>query len=393
MKVLFASLHSPFHELGSRFYGGAERSLRLIGKELAHRGHDVHYLTSGKESNDPEMVDGIKVHGFKQHYLPLLHKGLPPLSKLNRAIISHHNRKVLRKIIRENGIEIVHFYDPLSIGGDLIRVCSELNVPMVMRIGGKPWEKDLEKEGISHDELFLRMKKIDHFISNCRYLGGLFKEIYREKTGFEPSISVFDIGMDMKIEEFDPGEKNLIISIATFKEYQKRQDILIRAVGRIKEKGREIRLVLIGDGPNLDKMKDLARELSLEKEVEFLGRRDHKVKFDNLNRASVLVHAAEYEGVSKTLIEAMALSKPMIASDVGGIREYIIDGKTGILARNDPEDFAEKICSLLDDGSLQKELGENAKRFFEDHCDPRKNIERYERTFSEIIGGKGKYVE
>jgi len=64
-----------------------------------------------------------------------------------------------------------------------------------MRIGGKPWEKGFSDMSVSEAELFKRLKKVDHFIANCHYLGDLFAKIFTNKTGNSPSLSVFDIGV------------------------------------------------------------------------------------------------------------------------------------------------------------------------------------------------------
>ncbi len=383
LNILLVSSNPPFEELGPRVYGGAERSLRIIGEQLSKKGHNIYYLTTSKLIMGKKTIDGISVFGIFYPYIPYFHNYFKIVKNFNLYIENFFNQRIIKKIIKKNEIQIVHLYSPFSLGYDVIDIANKMNIPVILRIAGKPW--NVVKGKKIKEELFIEtLKKIKYFLPNCLYLKDEFIKYYNKNIGHIESIEVMDIGV--YIEDLNNiSSDNYLVNASNFKKYQKRQDILVESISVLKKNGYEKKLLLIGMGNNQEKIRKKIENMNLKNNVLLLGRLSHKKSIEMVRYCEIFVHASEYEGVSKTILEAMMLSKPIIASKAPGINEYIINGKTGILVENSPEKFAEKIIYLSENKNLGHTLGKNARNYVNKKYNPRNNVVHYERLFKDII--------
>lgn len=140
----------------------------------------------------------------------------------------------------------------------------------------------------------------------------------------------------------------------------KNHEGLLRAWARVSARHPDATLLLAGDGPERLSISALGRELGLTSSLRILGER-HDVP-DLLEASAVHVLASHSEGLSLTLLEAAAAGRPNIATDVGGNREVVHDGTTGILVPPGAEDdLAKALDSVLGDPDLRARLGRAAK--------------------------------
>ena len=163
----------------------------------------------------------------------------------------------------------------------------------------------------------------------------------------------------------------------------KGHDITIRAVARLRESGRDVRLRIVGGGPYMDSLRSLADQLRLEGAVEFSGSVSENEVMAFLGTADAFVLASRFEALGVAYMEAMALGLPTIATDAGGAGEIIITGHDGLLVPpEDDERLATAIASLMDDSELRRRLGKNARRTIVERFDSRIGAATlYERLF------------
>ncbi len=146
------------------------------------------------------------------------------------------------------------------------------------------------------------------------------------------------------------------------------------------ESPHKFRLAIVGDGDERLPLESLSRALGLGTTIEFLGER--KDIAQQLANASMFVLPSVTEGVSLTLLEAMARGLPVIATRVGGNPEVVVDGQTGfIVPAQDPSEMAVAIVRLYQDPALGKDMGWLGRRRVEQHFSIQKMVQEYEQQY------------
>jgi|GEM_PF-1491884 len=141
---------------------------------------------------------------------------------------------------------------------------------------------------------------------------------------------------------------------------------VIEAVPIILEKGNNIKVVFVGDGAYRQEYKKLAEDIGVKNKVLFLGARDNIEEL--LSIADVFCLSSTNEALSFAILEAMAEGVPVVATKVGGIPEVVVNQVTGLLIPpGNIQGLANSINHLLEDKSMSKKLGANAKKRIEEH--------------------------
>ena len=156
-------------------------------------------------------------------------------------------------------------------------------------------------------------------------------------------------------EEYGLPPEGPLVGVVARLEQEKGHPTLIDAWPRVLASFPAATLLMIGEGSRLDALTTQVRDLGLERSVIFTGRRDDVPEVTKSLDVAVLPSYREAQGL--TILEAMALSRPVVASNVGGIPEMIEDGRTGLLVRpHDPTALADAILRLLRDHPLADTL-------------------------------------
>ncbi len=144
----------------------------------------------------------------------------------------------------------------------------------------------------------------------------------------------------------------------------------------------EFRLEIAGDGPLMGDLVETAGALGLRDRVTFLGRVDDVPGL--LGRAGMLVLSSRLEGISLTLLEAMARGLPVVATRVGGNPEVVVDGETGrLVPAGSPADLAGAVVSLHRDPAAAVRMGVAGRGRAEAHFDVRRTLATYERFYEQ----------
>jgi glycosyltransferase involved in cell wall biosynthesis len=168
---------------------------------------------------------------------------------------------------------------------------------------------------------------------------------------------------------------------------EKNVETLLRAAALLVRRRPQFRLNIAGTGPCLEALKKLHGELGLGGVVTFLGEVADVPGL--LARSSMLVLPSWTEGISLTLLEAMARGLPAVATRVGGNGEVVADGTTGMLVpAGDADALAGAIERLHDDPALAQRLGVAGRRRVERHFDVRQMVAEYETLYRRAIDGR-----
>jgi glycosyltransferase involved in cell wall biosynthesis len=141
----------------------------------------------------------------------------------------------------------------------------------------------------------------------------------------------------------------------------KGQDVLLRAIARLKDRFPDTFFEFIGDGPCREDCERIANELGIADRCSFLGRLPHDEVLRRMASAAVSVVPSRSECFGLVNIESLAMGTPVIASNVGGIGEIFEDGEEGFLVPpDDPEQLADRLARVLSDPGLRQTMSEKA---------------------------------
>jgi colanic acid/amylovoran biosynthesis glycosyltransferase len=166
----------------------------------------------------------------------------------------------------------------------------------------------------------------------------------------------------------------------------KAQHVLVDAIASLVASGRDVRLRLVGDGPDRTSLERAVAEKGLAGRVAFEGWQNQDAVLDIYREADAFALASFAEGVPVVLMEAMAMEIPCVATRITGVPELIRDGVDGLLvAPSDADELARAIARLVDDPALGRELGRAGRRRVLERYDLEKNVARLATIFDERL--------
>lgn len=191
-------------------------------------------------------------------------------------------------------------------------------------------------------------------------------------------------GIDLQRFEYrGPAHEPLAISVSRLSP-EKDLATLIRAVWIVVKDCPRFRLKIVGEGPERPNLERLVAELGLQHAVEFAGEQ-HDIPAQ-LRQAAFFVSSSRTEGISLTLLEAMAVGLPVITTRVGGNPEIVLDGSTGRLVRSEsPDQLAGAILDLLDLPEAWPVMGELGRQRVEQHFNVKHTVRQYEALYLELL--------
>ena len=199
-------------------------------------------------------------------------------------------------------------------------------------------------------------------------------------------ISVIPNGVD--IDTFKPSSEedvNLIGWIGRFVP-EKGLDYLLEAFRIVSKLEPDIRLVLIGDGPLRPRIVKLANKYGLNNKIIITCEIPHEKISDILSRVSLFILPSIKEGMPVTLLEIMASGKPVVGSKISGIMDVINNGQNGLLVPSkNPQAIADAILLLLNDKSLRRRLGRNARQLMVEKYSWNSITNKVEKVYNETI--------
>jgi len=323
--------------------GGAEVHLQEILKRIAQKGHKITLLCSGFPGCEPkEEIDGISI----------IRRG----SRFNFNLVAPFALKTLLKqkrwdIVIED-INKIPFFSPLYHKLPLLVVIPHLFSDSVFK----------EINFVLGTYIYLSEKPISRIYKGFRFM--VISESTKEdlvKRGL-PADDIFVIhcGIDHTLYHPDPSVKKdtvpTVIYLGRLKKY-KSIDHLLSAFSRSLKKIPEAKLVVVGEGDFKGSLINLTSRLNMKDKVEFTGFVDKSEKVKRLQKAWVAVYPSLKEGWGLTNIEANACGTPVIASNVPGLKDSVLDGKTGLLFEyGNVQELSDYLTNILSDADYREKL-------------------------------------
>ena len=342
MKILVFNWQCIKNPLG----GGAEVHLQEVFQRIAAMGHEVVlYASMFPNAKKEETINGIKV--YRQGSRNLFNFYVP------FAYFFKFKKQKFDIVIDD--VNKIPFYTPLYVKEPL--------------------------QGVTH-HLFGKSIFLEVFFPVALYvylMERLVKPIYRNihwivgspstekelvEWGFpKEQVTVINYCVDHNIFRQTGVGKLPHPSIGYLGRLKKYKSVehLLHAAKIVREKIPDIKLYIVGDGDNRQNLETLTKELGITDNVIFTGFVSEKDKIEYLQKMHFVVNTSSKEGWGLTVVEANACGRTVIAANVQGLRDSVIDGKTGLLYEyGNVKELAEKIISLLSNPNKITELEKNA---------------------------------
>ncbi|MGI5880027.1 MAG: glycosyltransferase family 4 protein [Syntrophomonadaceae bacterium] len=360
--------------------GGAQNHVRDVARHLYSAGYDVQ-VAVGVEG---PLIDELESSGIVVHHIPALVREISPVKDFKAYL-------ELTGLVKRIQPDLITTHS--SKAGILGRlVCRRQNIPNVFTAHGWAFT-----EGISELKRWVytfversAAKWTDRIICVSEYDRKLALDY---SVAAEAKLIAVHNGIplleDVDLARPDKGDVVNIIMVARFSE-QKDHGLLLEAVPNINSRQR-FRVQLVGDGEKFDEMMTRAQQMGLEN-VEFLGNRSDVASL--LSQAHIFVLTSNWEGFPLTILEAMQAGLPVVASDVGGVREAVTEGTTGyLIPRGDVQTLTSRLQYLINEPGIRAQMGINARRIFEENFTLDKmmheTIAVYEKVLQDRVAGKG----
>jgi len=210
----------------------------------------------------------------------------------------------------------------------------------------------------------------------------------------EKEIHIIPFGVNC--EDFSPEKKTVrndgLINIGFVKHLLPTYgpEYLILAMNLVVKKRPNVRLLMAGKGDMLEELNNLVKSLELDNNVKFVGKIPHNEVPVFLANIDIFVMPSNYDSFGVAAIEAQAMEIPVVATNVGGIPEAIVDGETGILVEpRSPRKLADAIISLIDNPELRAEMGKNGRKYVMKYFLWKKNAKEMEAIYQSVVSFKG----
>lgn len=363
--------------------GGAQVHIRDLATHLLGRGHEVHVLGGG----DGPYAESLAERGVTVHRLERLARPLRPVADL--AALAE-----LRRVLGSVRPDLLSTHS--SKAGLLGRLAGRsLGIPTLFTAHGWAFT-----DGVSPKEAtFYRLAERAAAPLGPKIItvSGYDRELALEHR-VAPAAKLVavhngmpDVGPELRAAPARGPAK--LVMVARFQE-QKDHDTLFRALAPLR--GREWTLELIGDGPLEAGARAQVAQLGLEGRLRFLGARSDVA--ERLADASAFLLVSHWEGFPRSILEAMRAGLPVVASDVGGTREALVDGQTGFLVpRRDAGTLTDRLGRLLEHPNLRAKLGAAGRERFEANFTfghmLRNTLAVYDEVLSRRTAGVGRVAE
>ena len=363
-------------------YGGSGVVATELGLELAKRGHEVHFISYSMPFRLKHFQEHTVFHEVQVLNYPLFQ--YPPYTLALAAKQA--------EVADEVGLDILHahYAVPHAVCAYLarqvarskkLRVATTLHGTDITLVGADRSFHSLTRFGI---------ERSDGVTAVSEYLRRRTVEVFAPDRDIEVIPNFVDTarfapgrGVGCKRDWFALKGEKIIVHISNFRQ-TKRTPEIVSAFAAIRAQVPAV-LLMVGDGPDRTRCRDVAVELGVERKVRFLGQVDDVE--DVLCVADLFMLASENESFGLAALEAMSMGVPVVATTAEGLPELVQDGVTGHLVPvGDVGAMARRGIEILGDPARHGDLSAAARRTAVERYDVARVIPVYEKFYETIVG-------
>lgn len=360
--------------------GGSGVVATELGKMLAEKGHEIHFISSSLPFRLKKMYHNIFYHQVEVNQYSVFQ--YPPY---DIALASK-----MAEVVNREKLDLlhVHYAIPHAVCAILarqmsdhpLRIITTLHGTDITVLGYDPSLADVIKFGIEKSDLVTAVS--NSLIEQTYELINPNKTIETVYNFIDDRVYQKSDASHLKEEFMIKAEEKVIIHVSNFRQVKRVPDV-VKTFAKIAE-SLPAKLLLVGDGPEVGKVCNLVNKLGLHDRVLFLGKQDNLEELYSMSDLMLLL--SEKESFGLVILEAMACGVPCIGTNVGGIPEVIDDGNTGYICElGDIETIAAKSTALLSNPSLHQQFSEQAVMTVKSKFRAETIVRQYEQLYLKLL--------
>ncbi len=362
-------------------YGGSGIVGSELGQALAERGHNVHFISSVLPTRVTELGPRIHFHEVEMMSYPLFEHQPYDLALATK----------MATVARSEKLDLlhVHYAIPHSISAILAResIKQKRYVPVITTLHGT----DItlvgadrsylpitryglqQSDGVTAVSKFLKQATIETFD---------FDEIEVIPNFICPNHYTKTPDSELRKQLAPNGEK-LLVHVSNFRPVKRAGDC-IEILAKVREAGENVRLIMVGDGPEKSAIFYMAEKLGIAEHTSFVGKQANIA--DYLGASDIFLLPSELESFGLAALEAQACELPVIATRIGGIPDVVTDGETGFLSEiGDVEKMSSDALKLIRSEEMLKAFGKRGREMAVSRYGTEKIIPQYIAYYERIL--------
>ncbi|MDN3438860.1 N-acetyl-alpha-D-glucosaminyl L-malate synthase BshA [Planococcus sp. APC 3900] len=360
--------------------GGSGVIATELGKMLAEKGHEVHFITSSTPFRLNKTYANIYSHQVEVNTYSVFQYAPYDIALATK----------IAEVIKNEKLDLMHVHYAIphavcailgrDMAGSNIGIVTTLHGTDITVLGSDSSLKEAIRYGIEKSDIVTAVsdslrdqtydlikpdKKIEtvyNFVDEREYFPQDSKELKAE-LGIEP-------------------DQKVMIHVSNFRNVKRVQDV-VETFSQARQQ-LDCKLLLVGDGPEMGRIIQQVQDLGLEDDVLFLGKRDSLAEFYNISDIKILL--SEKEAFGLVLLEAMACGVPVIGSNIGGMPEIIEPGVNGYLVElGDTKQAAEYAIEMMSDENKLEKLRQGALKTVAERFHSSKILKYYEGLYERLL--------
>lgn len=362
-------------------YGGSGIVGSELGRDLAERGHNVHFISSVLPTRVTQLGERVHFHEVEMMSYPLFEHQPYDLALATK----------MSTVMRSEKLDLlhVHYAIPHSISAILAResIKQKRYVPVITTLHGT----DITLVGADRSYLPITRYGLQQS-DGVTAVSGFLKRATIETFDFDEIEVIPNFicalfykkleGSPLRAELAPKGEK-LLVHVSNFRAVKRPIDC-VEIVAKVREQGENVRLVMVGDGPERSAAYYRAEQLNVKDDVLFVGKQANIA--DYLGVSDIFLLPSELESFGLAALEAQACELPVIATRIGGIPEVVYDGETGYLSDiGDIEKMTRDTLGLVRDEDKRRAFGARGRDLAIERYSTDKIIPQYIAFYEKVV--------
>ena len=364
-------------------YGGSGVVATELGKALARRGHQVHFISYRMPFRLVGLTNNIFYHEVGVRSYPVFDY-CPYTLALSSTMVD---------VVRYEKLDLIHVHYAIPhaasavLARDILRT-QGLSLPIVTTLHGT----DITIVG--QDPSFVPV--VTYSLNASDGITAVSEALRRETySAFNITREIEVIPNFINIDQFSrrpneevrsrlfPRKEKVMVHISNFRPIKNTSHV-VEVFHNLRRQGMPVKLLLVGDGPDRGATEHKARALGIYEHVRFLGKQDPVSEI--LSLSDVFFMPSDFESFGLAALEAMACGVPVVCSDAGGLPELVNGSGAGIICpRGDIDAYTEATARLLQDDVLRGKMAQAARDHAVNKYDERMIIPQYEAYYNRVL--------